>query len=96
MDKDELIKTLSDSKTIRKMFFENLKSANIYNASQSQAALTGESPEFAEYLNKLNIIFPENPDPKQVLNFVLLLNLVMVKTIDDYNQLLMNIVSDKT
>ncbi len=94
MDKDELIKELTDPQAIQNSFFEYLTELLSYKATQSDAVLDGESPEYAEYLTGLQRILDRvatEPEHKQIINFILQLNLIFFRMMAENNQKLLSL-----
>ncbi len=59
MDREQIIKELTDPQAIRQQFFNLLREYTTHHKSQTEAALDGESPAYIEYLSTMRKLFGE-------------------------------------
>ncbi len=93
MDKDKLLKELSNPVIIRERFFKYLHEILSFHKAQKEASLTSESPEYIKYDDAISKTFTDvTPEQEQILRIVLNLNLAFFETIADNNRRLLSLI----
>lgn len=95
MNKDEIIKELTDSQAIQKNFMANIRAVTSYNKAQREVSLTGESPQYATYMNNLNEMLNTlnlAPEYKQIYRFILNTNFAFLETMAENNRKLLSLI----
>lgn len=99
MDGDELIRKLCDPEAIKEQYMEQLFIMLSYHQAQKEAMTTGESPEYAEYIENLHNKFVleqgMSPEQAKTISLILNLNLVLFHLIADNNQRLLSLIMNR-
>jgi hypothetical protein len=92
MDREEIIKELTDPSAIRQQFFNLIREWASFHNAQWEASLVGESPEYAKYFSIMQERFGENLTHQQILLFQLDLVLIFLRLIAENNRRLLSLI----